>query len=76
MWDSFSKMARDFLVFWWLSAGGRGFQADLLTSRWDLETIQHLLDLGRIRWGRRILEAWQIGSLHPVLPSLPEHVNI
>ena len=27
----------------------------ILTSRWDLETIQHLLDLGRLCWGRGIL---------------------
>ena len=38
--------------------GGSGFQTEnLLTSRWDLETIQHLLDLGRISWGRSILAA-------------------
>jgi hypothetical protein len=38
--------------------GGSGFQTEnLLTSRWDLETIQHLLDLARISWGRSILAA-------------------
>mmetsp|Transcript_50821 Transcript_50821/g.83567 ORF Transcript_50821/g.83567 Transcript_50821/m.83567 type:complete len:381 (-) Transcript_50821:221-1363(-) len=30
----------------------------VLTSRWDLETIQHLLDLGRLCWGRGILHSF------------------